>query len=470
MKKFLNRLLGFSLGPILGALISFFLVPLLTAFIPAAEYGKASLFSTLITILPFYIFLGLDQAYTREFQENEDKRNLLQQAAILPLGLGIGLVVISFIFSSELSTWLFGSEDYPQIVFLGGIWVLATILERFFLLSLRMQDQAFVYSTYNLILKINVFLVSMFFIAIGWRDFQVIVYGLLLGQLLGDLVLFWQHRYYFKFSGFHIDWPLIKRMIQFGLPIMVAVNLTNSLSAVDNLFLKQYRTMEEIGIYSVALKIMAVIGIVKTAFTSFWVPTAYRWYQEQKEMKYFKFISDAVLFVLTAMFFALLVFKSWIVLIVGEEFRQVQYLLGLMAFPHMMYTLSETTNLGIVFSRKTQFNILVSIAAFIPSVLLNYLLTPRYGFVGAATASFVAYLMFYFFRTYFSNRLGFSFSQRKQVLSILLMSFAALINAFEWPYAVWATLLLGLLALGAQWSTITQLMDIKDNPQAWNFD
>lgn len=470
MKRFLNRLLGFSLGPILGAIISFILVPLLTEFISTAEYGRASLFNTLITVIPFYIFVGLDQAYTREYQAAKDKRQLLQNAAVLPLILGIGLILVAIIFGGPLSNWLFNDAQYGHIVVLGGVWVLATILERFFLLSIRMQEQAFTFSLYNLVLKINVFVVSMLFIFIGWRDFRVVVYGLLIGQLIGDVVLFWNLRSLFDISYFQIDKDLLMRMLKFGIPIMIAVNLTNSLSAVDNLFLKAYRSLEELGIYSVAVRIMAVIGIVRTAFTSFWVPTAYRWYEEGKEIRYYKFISEAVLFILTGMFFGMLLFKSWIVLIVNQSYADVQYLLGLMAFPHIMYTLSETTNLGIVFSRKTHFNIFVSIAAFIPSILLNIILTPRFGYIGAATASMVAYLMFYFARTYFSNKLGFGFSQKKQTLSILLMTIAALINAVDLDYGIWITLGLGLLCLFVQFSTVRQVLEIKNNSKDWNFD
>lgn len=458
------------MGPILGALISFIQVPLLTYFLTEAEYGRASLFNTLIVTIPFYIFFGLDQAYTREYQAAKDKVRLLQIASFFPFLVGLVLFLITLPFSQALSNWLFESPEFGHIVIIGGVWVLATVFERFFLLAIRMEEKAFTFSMYNLVLKVMVFVVSMLLILLGMRDFRVIVYGLLVGQLLGDLVLFYNYRHYFDFSGFSVDWPLLKRMFQFGIPVMVAVTLSNSLSAIDNLFLRQYRDYGELGIYSVALRIMAVIGIVRTAFTSFWIPTAYRWHEEGKEIKYFKYISDVVLFGLSLMFYGMLIFKGIVILIVNDSYSDVQYLLGLMAFPHIMYTLSETTNLGIVFSRKTHFNILVSIAALVPSLVLNYLLTPRFGYIGAATASFASYIMFYFSRTYFSNRLGFSFPQKKQTLSIVLMSVAAFLNAFSVPYIEVWTLLLGLMTLGVQISTIKQSLEIKQNSQEWNFD
>lgn len=470
MKYFLKRLLGFSMGPVFGAIITFIQLPIITYFISKAEYGKASLFQTLIFALPNYIYIGLDQAFTREYHQEKKKRHLIQQAALIPMLIGIVLFIISIGFAPQISEWLFENSNYTFIVWYGGIWVLATVIERFFLLSIRMEEKAIEFSTFSMLLKVNVFILTMVLIFIGWRDFRAVVYGLIFGQLIGDAILFWRYRKFFNFNHFYLDKELILRMLKFGLPLMIAVSLINTLSVADKVFLKNFASFDDVGIYSAAVTIMNVIAIIKASFTSFWVPTAYRWHEEKKEIRYFQYISEGVLFVLTGMFFGLLIFKGVIThLLVSESYRDVKYIFGLLAFPQMMYTLSETTNLGIVFSRKTYLNILVGVLAFVPSILLNYLLTPKFGFRGAAFASFVAYIIFYFARTFFSNRVGFGFSQVKHTISILIMVLAAILNAFDVPYIEWMTLLIGLVALLVQWSTVTKSFEIKNNSEQWDF-
>lgn len=469
MNQFLKRFLGFSLGPVLGAVLSFIQIPIFTYFLTTAEYGQAGLFNTLIAVIPTYIYIGMDQAFTREYQRARDKRQLLQQAAFLPMMIGLILLIIAIIWDQSISQWLFGSPDFQLAIWIGGIWVLSTVLERFFLLSIRMEEKAVEFSSFSLLMKISSFSVSIGLILLGYRDFRAIVYGTMLGQLLGDVVLYWKYRQLLDIRDFSIDPILLKRMLQFGLPVMIAVSLTGSLSSIDNLFLKQYHSLSDLGIYTLSVKIMSIIGIIKTAFTSFWVPTAYRWYEEKKELRYFQYISDSVLFVLTGIFFGLLLFKSVVVLFVGESYRDVQYILGLMAFPQIMYTLSETTNLGIVFSRKTYLNIIVSIATFIPSIMFNVLLTPTLSYKGAAIASFSAYIMFYFARTYLSHRSGFTLSHSKQTVSIILMAVAALLNAFDIQYIELITLAIGLVALYVQWGTVQKTLEIKRSPNEWDF-
>lgn len=470
MKKFIQRLFGFSLGPILGALISFIQVPIITHFLSPTEYGKAELFQSLMIQLPNFIYIGMDQAYTREYHRINKKWNLAQNATLVPMIVGLLMCVLFISFDRQISMYLFESPDYVYIVWYSGIWLLASIVERFLLLAIRMEEKAKEYSAFNLLLKITVFIVTMIFIWSGMRDFRSVVYGLIWGQILGDLILFLRYRQFFDFSQFYLDKDLVNRMLKFGLPLMLAVSLTSALQAIDNIFINEYNTKADIAIYGSARKVANVLGIMRTAFTSFWVPTAYRWYEENKSMVHYKYISDALLFFLTGVFFAILLCKSWIVKILGPAYHDGMYIMGLLCFPHIMYTLSETTTLGISFSRKTHLNIYVSIATFIPSILLNYFLTPIYGFRGAAIASSVSYIMFYLARTYFSSQTGFYFGQKKQILSIMVMMFASCLNLFDMPGVTIWTFLLGLLCLVIQSSTLKTSYDIyQSRDGSWDF-
>lgn len=469
MKHFLKRLMGFSIGPILGALISIAQVPIFTYLLTKEEYGISTLFRTLIVNVPNFLYIGLDQSYTREYHRYPDKRNLMQQAALIPMMVGFALFIVAIIFDESISLWLFDSTAYTYIVWISGIWVLATVIERFLLLTIRMEEKALEYSKYTLLLKVNVFIVSMILIVLGMRDFRVVVFGLLFGQLIGDAVLIFKFRSFFNVSQFKIDPALVKSMLLFGIPLMLAVSLNSLLNSVDTTMLRNYSTYEELGSYGGAMNIVNIIGILKTAFASFWVPTAYRWYEEKKSIAHFKFISDAVLFILTGLFFGLLVFRPVIMLLLGPKYESSQYLIGLLSFPHIMYTLSETTTLGIVFSRKTYLNIFVSVAAIVPSIVINLVMTPRFGAIGAAYASCGAYIMFYLARTYFSSRSGFSFSQRKHLITIVIMTIAAILNAYPIEYRALTTWGLGLLCLVFQWSTIRDAISIKNNSSDWDF-
>ena len=83
----IKKLGAFSIGPIVSAFIGFITVPLVTNFISPEEYGKASMFSLVQGILSMIIYLGMDQAFVREFFvfPKNKKNHLMANAMILPL-------------------------------------------------------------------------------------------------------------------------------------------------------------------------------------------------------------------------------------------------------------------------------------------------------------------------------------------------------------------------------------------------
>ncbi|MGX7109221.1 lipopolysaccharide biosynthesis protein [Facklamia miroungae] len=466
----MKRLTGFSLGPIIGALISLIQIRILTQLLVADQYGVSGLYRNLILNIPNFLYIGLDQAFSREFHQASSKKHLFQQAIIIPIGMGLFLSLIMLIFNLPIATWLFGDTSAGYIVIWSALLLISMIIERFVLISIRMQEKAKEYSGFTILLKSLIFVTSLAMIAIGVRDYRVVVFGMIFGQLIGDGLLFYRYRNLLHWKDFNLDRVLVRKLLAFGFPLMVAMSINSVLNTIDSLMLRSFSTKDELGYYAAGIAIVNMIGILKTAFATFWVPTAYRWHDEGKEMKHYKFISDAVLFILTAIFFGILVFRPIIMMILGENYHPVQYILGLLCFPHIMYTLSETTTLGIVFSRKTYFNTLVSLLALVPSFILNLWLTPRWGAIGAATASCGAYIMFYLARTYFSSRTGFYFSQSKHLLSIGLMLTAAYINTNDTSYRLLITLSLAVMCLLVQIPTIKDAYQIWLHPEEWDFN
>lgn len=470
MNKFIRRFIGFSLGPVIGAMISFFTVPLITAFVSPAEYGKASMFSLFQSIVMTFIYLGIDQAYTREYYAEDDKKSIFLNAVLMPFLLALVLLVIIGIWPQLLSNVLFESPDYTKTAVFFGIAIVFSVVERFILLSIRMQEKAIEFSFFSIVMKVTVFIVAAVMIYFGKRDFLTVVYSTLIGQLLGDAMLFFRYRHLLNIKGFKVNKPLVGRMAKFGLPLVFAASLATLMNSSDRLFLRTFSTFAEIGIYTATLKVSQVLGIVQTSFTSFWVPTAYRWHSEGKEIKYYKIISEIILLVMTLVFFALIFSKDIIVKILSPEYIESKYVLALLCLQPILYTLSETTTLGIVFSRKSYLNIWVSVVSILPNIIINLLLTPILGTVGAGIASGISYVFFFSARTYFSSKNGFSFPFKKHFLSIALFLICALINTQEFQMLSIVNLFLFALTIVVQFSTLMQIKEIYKQPKKWDFN
>lgn len=147
------------------------------------------------------------------------------------------------------------------------------------------------------------------------------------------------------------------------------------------------------GLYNLSTTIVSIIGILRTAFNNFWLPTAYRWKKYEKSIEYYKLISDIILLILTIAFFLLVFILPIIPNFIGNAYHDVVCIIPILTLPHILATLSETTTLGILFSKKTLLNIIVGISTFITSLCINILLNPNFGNTGPSIASAISYLV-----------------------------------------------------------------------------
>ena len=76
-------------------------------------------------------------------------------------------------------------------------------------------------------------------------------------------------------------------------------------------------------------------------------------------------------------------------------------LVPFLIFYPILYTISETTALGIAFSRKTILTLIITVTCAIMNGIGNAILVPLYGALGAAVSTAIAYLAFFWLR-YFS--------------------------------------------------------------------
>ncbi|WP_244266277.1 lipopolysaccharide biosynthesis protein [Listeria rocourtiae] len=189
---------------------------------------------------------------------------------------------------------------------------------------------------------------------------------------------------------------LYPRLAKFGLPIAVATVIYSLFVIIDKLFLRYFCNFDELGLYTAAFKIASALLILQTTFSNFWIPTAYEWYKKQKPMRYFKLVSDSIMFLIAILFMGLLLFKGVILMVLSPEYSQAQYIFPFLCFYPLMMTVSDTTNLGIVFLKRSSLNILVSVIALGVAIGLNFLLVPTYGAIGASVATGSAYIAFFF--------------------------------------------------------------------------
>lgn len=435
--KTIKKLLAFSLGPILGAVFSAISVPISTHYLLPNEYGKTSMFNLMYTILLMVAYLGYDQAFIREYNEENNKTKIMLNAMVIPAGITLFLMLSVIPSAKQISFFLFESDNYTKVVYLFAGALPFLLLERFILVELRMQERALEYSFFTLFIKAISFCCTLFFLFRIRQDFLSIVYSTIIGHYIADGMLIIRYREYFQFKKSDLDIALIKRMTKYAMPLVPATIIGTIFNGEDKVFIKAYSNYTELGYYQVSMTISNMVLILQQAFSTFWTPTVFRWRKENVEEKKYEEVQKLVMLFSGICFMGVLVIKKFLPIILSDKYENTKYILPFLLFYPIMSMVISTTVSGIDFARKTQYTLYFSIAVTIVNFILNYILVPPMGAVGAAIATGVSHIFYFWIRTLYSRKLWFDFELKHLAISIFLLTIAAIANSLVvlegWP-------------------------------------
>ncbi len=406
MKALLKKFGSFSIGPVIGALLGFLTLPLVTHFITLDEYGRTSMFFTAQNTVSLLVYLGLDQAFVREFHLEKDRMSrLLANALRIPLLLALALSAILLIWSDWFSVLLFDNPgERLAIAALAALFPFM-VIEQFTMLKIRMEENGVLYSLFSVALKAWTLLFTLLLLFRWERSFRSVILAATLAEIVNSITVMAVSLRKMELLRQKTDLALQKRMLRYGLPLVPAYAIGWVLSSMDRVMLRTISTYEELGLYTGAFKIVSVMGVLQTCFTLFWTPVAIRWYEQGEDPKCFDAVSHMVAVVMTGIGLLIMLCKDLVALILGPEFLDAIYIFPFLLLYPIMYTVSETTMLGISFSRKTSYNILVSGLSAAVNLALNMLLIPIWQGKGAAVATGLSYVVFFWTRTLVSGKL-----------------------------------------------------------------
>lgn len=428
MNATLKKFGSFSIGPIIGACISFITIPVITRFISPDEYGKASMFTLAQTILSLIIYLGMDQSYVKYFNEYKEKNILFFNALVMPLLATVLIDIFLLTCREQVSIWLFDAPNEKICIYMLMLYLPFCVLERFYMLRIRMQERGLLYSALSILIKVGILITTVLLLALYERSFRSVVYAAVLGEVAGTIVILIAGRKGVKNGGLRIDFRLQKVLLKYGLPLIPASIVAWILSSMDKVMIRSICDYSELGLYTAALKIVSVLGIVQQCFATFWSPMAFRWNKENRDIKDFELMGRILMVGMTLIFAFLMMFKAVIIKVLSPEYGQAAYIMPFLLLNPVMYTVSEVTVVGIYFTGKSYTTNIVAICSCICNIGLNSLLIPKWGASGAAVATGISYTLFFWLRNIISRKIWKKFDMKNYILYTLILLLSSIVN------------------------------------------
>jgi O-antigen/teichoic acid export membrane protein len=419
---------AYTAASILSKLIAVALLPLYTRYLTPADYGAAEVMFAAIVSASIVVRFGLIEAVLRfYYKDGEDPARVVSSSFAGLFWLATAGALIALPFATPISEALLDrpAPDLARVA-IGGLWVL-TMFE-FMLTLFRLEERArafFVTTIVNVLVTIGLTVVLVVGAGEGARGLLVGSYASGAVFVLGLIVL--QRR---RLSLF-FDRALLRRLLRFGLPTMPAEASLYLLNFVDRIIIVRSVGLAEAGLYSLAVKFAQGVNVLVRGFQLAWPPLAYSIRDDGEARRAYAtvvtlFVAGCA-FVVTGMW----LFSRWIVrALAAPEFFDSYEAVGLISTAVTLYAVYMVLVVILGRTGRTEFNLPATLAALVANVVLNLLLVPPLGIVGAGLALVASYVVVLALMYVFTQRLFPVPYQWGRLARVVLIS-AVLVGAGE---------------------------------------
>lgn len=413
LKKLAGETLLYGLSSILGRFINWMMVPLYTSIFqepnyPKAEYGIQTQIMAYVAVVMVLLTCGMETSYFRfasdaQYRKKEVFASTQTFLAISSLVFVLWVVV----FRQPLAVWLHVA-DRSYILVLLAVTLAIDAYSSIPFAKLRLDSRPLHFATLKLLnIGINVAANLFFFlfcpywlsrypdsclqqvynhdVGIGYVFISyLLAAGITLLLLLPTL----------RTARFRLAKSLVLKMLKYALPIMLVglasmLNLNFDKIAMERL-LPETEALDKVGEYGAAFK----LGVLMTLFTQ-----AYRYafepffFSNKTEANAKQVYADALkFFTIIGLFgfLAVVFYLDIIGLLIGKSYHSgfviVPYILLANLFLGMYYSLSLWYKL----TDKTHYGAYMAFGGVLITIVLNLLLVPKVGYMGAAYAFLVS--------------------------------------------------------------------------------
>lgn len=408
--------------------LGIFLLPVYTRYLTPDEFGILQTLNAVAGILPMFISLALDSAFSRLFHDY--KKNKHQVSILLStlywfiLAYGFFVVLICIGSSGLWFENLFEIPSFPYI-YLSFIPVLLNQLSSLgkgvFSVTLKIKRLAFVDAISSVINGgVSVLLMSI------WQ--QGII-GRLSGIALASvyMIIFYT---WFLFKNQYLKFAFSKKMflqsISYSAPLIPYVASVWIGTLSDRLILSFYGGFEKVGIYSLAFQLAIIIYVLGDGFTRVTnVLITSGLIADKKKTKEnitnYSFI--AWILMLSGVFCIFLFAKELVWLVAPKSYEGAYILIPIITITYVFGIQSRFFTDILSTFKKTGLITAGVILSSIFNLILNLIFIPFFGDIGAATATvFSGFLAFIFYYLKSQKLIKIEFFVNKMIINFALVA------------------------------------------------
>ncbi len=406
IKHFLKDTLIYGLATVLPRVINFLLVKIHTDALPTNSYADNTNFYIWAGLLAVLLSYGLETSFFR-FYNTENKKDTLIGTSFISISITTVVFVFIAYFFSDFFINIFDFEENPmRLKMLIAILAIDTLSIIPFA-YLRAKNKSLSYASIKLMNVFVIVIINLLFLKyipmylekglvlpeIIQKNYDITpkVNYIFIANLVGSAISFLMLIPYLLKFKLSFDFSLLKRMLAYGWPILVAGIAYVINENLDKYLIGKMMDKETMGIYAAAYKLAIFMNLYIMAFKLGAEPFFFN--QAAKEnakeiyaqiMKYFTIIGAFALL-------GIVVFIDILKHFINENYWSALAIVPIILLANLFLGIYHNLAVWYKLTDKTKFAMYFSLLAAFITIVINLIFIPIMGYMASAWATLLAY-------------------------------------------------------------------------------
>jgi O-antigen/teichoic acid export membrane protein len=422
-KKLITNSIYYTLGKMLPMAVSFIMVPIYTTYLLPYDYGIVNSMKVLISVFTVTFSLSIETSLFRlyyDYKEENKKRIFLGTAFLLIIistTIGSGLL---FLFSDYIE------KIYREIDF-APFYILAILSMYFGIFAIVpriifvIAEKGRIYFLVGILqLTIALILNIIYIIILDEKAVGVLKALLLTNLIMLPVYLFFQLKY--SKLTFNID--IAKNIFKFSLPLLPAALSGWIMNSSSRIFLDQYFSQTEVGIFSLGFRITFVYIMLITSIRLAYNPLYFRLASSDDQNT-----ASKNLFIYNNYFFIISVIGC--LLFLNEKYFKAWIILSILTYSSLFLESSSIFRMSLYQKKVTGVVTIIVIIIALINLILNWFLISKWGIYGAGAATLICSVLLFFSFYLASKKHGYFIGVNRILLGSLVV-LSIITNLFFW--------------------------------------
>jgi O-antigen/teichoic acid export membrane protein len=424
----------YGISTIAGRFLGFLLIPFYTN-VPSITESDFGIYSNIYAYMALFVIIfiyGMDAAFMKysSLAELSDKKDNFSTPFLFVTITSIVLCLLLLLGKNSLISLMEIPGNYSNIYYYFIIILFLDAAAIIPFASLRLKRKA---GKFTLIKLVNIILnlgLNLFLILKLKMGIEAIFISNLAASFFSLAVLIPEILSNLKFR---IDVPIIKKMLKFAFPYLPGAIAAMAVQVIDRPIVLAMTDAKTLGIYQANYKLGIFMMLFVSMFHYAWQPFFLNNAKEENAKELFSKILTLFLLAASIIWIVLTLFvsdfASWEVLngktIIGKKYLSGLYIVPAVLLGYLFHGLYVNFTAGIYIEEKTKYFPLVTGIGAAVNILVNILLIPIIGILGAALATLFAYMamsvsLFFISQKYYEIK--YEYDRIIKILSLLIFS------------------------------------------------